>query len=75
MRYDLFKVWPSCIVGCFIAGFYYHSVFWFFCFIWIIVGLISFNLNGRNHLIETLQTNLLIWAAFLVLAGCGYLFS
>tara|TARA_B110000003_G_C16340263_1_gene414507 strand:- start:124 stop:351 length:228 start_codon:yes stop_codon:yes gene_type:complete len=75
MIYDLFKVWPSCIVCCFIGGVYYHSVFWFLGFVWIIIGLISFSSNGKKHLIETLQKNLLFWAAIVVLIGCSHLFS
>ena len=56
MRYDLFRVWPSCILGCFIIGFFVNY-FWLFCGIWILIGMISYNMNGKAHFMETLKIN------------------
>jgi hypothetical protein len=55
MRYDLFRVWPSCVLGCFIGGFI-ENFLWIFCGIWVLIGMISYNMNGKAHFMETLKT-------------------
>ena len=67
MIVDLLKIWPSAILITFIAGFWYNWL-WIHCFLWIIIGIVSFALNGKDHVKESLISNLvfLIIAAILI---------
>ena len=70
MKYDIFKIWPSSILGCFLfslAGEGDYKLFWyFFVFIWTIVGVVSFSLNDKKHFKETLITNILVWLLMII---------
>jgi hypothetical protein len=79
MRYDLLKIWPSAILGCFLFGLAYkdglREFFWFFIIIWVGIGVVSYNLNGRAHLRETLIENLVWWLIIGVVIGIIYISS
>ena len=74
MRYDLFRVWPSCILGCFIIGFFVNY-FWLFCGIWILIGMISYNMNGKAYFMETLKINFFWWVAISIILALVLLYS
>ena len=71
MRYDIFKIWPSSILGCFLfslGGEGDYKFFWyFFIIIWMIIGVVSFSYNGKKHLKETLITNILAWLVIVII--------
>ena len=75
MRYDLLKIWPSAILGCFLFGLAYEDevglrkFFWFFIIIWVFVGILSYSLNGKTHLKETLIYNVLVWLIIGLIIG------
>jgi|TARA_B110000240_G_C13487303_1_gene448050 hypothetical protein len=73
MRYDLLKIWPSAILGCFLFGLAYEDglrqFFWFFIIIWVFVGILSYSLNGKTHLKETLIDNVLGWLIIGLIIG------
>ena len=77
MRYDLLKIWPSAILGCFLfslGGEGDYKVFWyFFIIIWVVIGVVSYNLNGKTHLRETLIENSLWWLIIGVIIGIIYI--
>ena len=81
MRYDLLKIWPSAILGCFLIGLMdedgslLRNFFWFFIIIWIGIGFVSYTLNGRTHLRETLIINLVWWLIIGVVIGIIYISS
>ena len=75
MRYDLLKIWPSGILGCFLFSLggeedLEYRLFWyFFLGIWVFVGILSYSLNGKNHLKETLIDNAFGWLGIVVIIG------
>lgn len=77
MEYDLLKIWPSAILGCFLfslAGEGDYKLFWyFFIIIWVVIGVVSYNLNGKTHLKETLIENSLWWLIIGVIIGIIYI--
>jgi len=79
MRYDLLKIWPSAILGCCLFGLAYEDglgeFFWFLIIIWVGIGVVSYNLNGRTHLRETLIENLVWWLIIGVVIGIIYISS
>ena len=75
MRYDLLKIWPSAILGCFLFGLAYEDeeglrkVFWFLIIFWVFIGILSYSFNGKTHLKETLINNVLGWLIIGLIIG------
>ena len=82
MRYDLLKIWPSAILGCFLFGLAYEyadiidsdkeglrNFFWSFIIFWVFIGILSYSLNGKTHLKETLINNVLWWLIIGLIIG------
>ena len=80
MRVNLFRFWPSCILGCILSGVFYSElsnkylfVFSFLAFIWVFIGILSYNLNGIDYLKETIIMNLVGWLFIAIIIGFIYL--